>query len=181
MKTISWADVRALESDIAQRIPGFKVCYKDSSRFQKMIGRLLSPINRDYMTRYTTVMFGRVYFPSKAFCEEMGPAPIYSILRHEAVHLDDMRRFPGVFQLSYLCLLPVGITARAFWEWRAYAETMRVEAELTGRISDETIEYITECFRGSDYGFMLPFPRWVRSRLMKLRCRILADLDTDSQ
>ena len=116
------------------------------------VSRLLSPINRDYMTRYTTVMFGRVYFPSKAFCEEMGPASMYSILRHEAVHLDDMRRFPGVFQLSYLCVLPVGITARAFWEWRAYAETMRVEAELTGHISDETIEYITECFRGSITG-----------------------------
>jgi hypothetical protein len=39
-------------------------------------------------------------------------------LRHEAVHLRDARRFPVLFELSYLAALPAVFTARAWWEWR---------------------------------------------------------------
>lgn len=174
MRSVSWDDVAALEAEIAQRIPGFKVCYKDESRLQRVIGVILRPFNGAYMTRYTTVMFRRVYFPSRSLCQTLGPTAIYKTLRHEAVHLDDMRRFPLFFQLSYLFLLPAGLTFRAWWEWRAYAETLRVEAELTGEIPDALIEHIAERFTGADYLFMFPFPGFIRRKLRSLRRQILS-------
>lgn len=173
-------DLAALEAHLRACLPRFRICYKDESRIQRLIGRLVWPFNRTYCTHYTTVMFGRVYFPSRDWCATWGPEAIYGILRHEAVHLDDMRRFPIIFHLSYLFLLPAGLTARAFWEWRGYLETMRVEAELQGCIPDSLITHIAERFTGPDYLFMCPFPRVVRRRLLRARARILAEV-TDSQ
>lgn len=105
----------------------------------------------------------------------MGPEAIYSTLRHEAVHLRDARRFPVFFQLSYLLLLPTGLTLRAWWEWRAYTETLRVELELHGRIYEQTLIEIAACFTGPDYLFMWPFPRVVKARLRRLAARLTAE------
>ena len=172
---VSWADVDALEAALAAELPRFAVRYKDESTFQRIIAGAIRPFNKVYSTRYTTVMFGRVYFPSRVWRERIGPAGIYSTLRHEAVHLRDARRFPVFFQLSYLGLLPVGLTLRALWEWRAYTETLRVELELHGRIYDQTLVEIARCFTGPDYLFMCPFPRWIEGRLERLARRLEAE------
>ena len=119
-------------------------------------------------------MFGRVYLPSRVAMAEMSREGLYSLLRHEAVHLRDARRFPIFFQVSYLVLLPTGLTFRALWEWRGYAETMRCEHELWGEIPDALIERIVERFAGPDYLFMLPFRGLVRARLQRLRSQIEA-------
>lgn len=160
---------------LARELPGFAVCYKDESRVQRLIGRLVRPFNRDYLTRYTTVMFGRVYFPSRRWAACCRPAELYRILRHEAVHLRDARRFPVVFPLSYLLLPPIGPGFRALWDWRGYAESLRVDVELGRPIGDETIEHIARRFTGPDYLFMLPFPRLVRRRLRRLRDRLQSE------
>jgi hypothetical protein len=166
--------VAAYEVALRAELPRFAICYKDESGLQRAIGAVVRPFNRDYMTRYTTVMFGRVYFPSRAWCERLGPETVYKVLRHEAVHLRDARRYPGLFHLSYLFALPAVFTARAWWEWRAYLETMRVEVELHGHVSDATLRYLERCFTGPDYLFMCPFPRFVRRRLEAARAAMLA-------
>lgn len=172
--TIQWSDVEALEADLRRELPRFAVCYKNESPLQRFIGKLVYPFCRTYGTNYTTAMSGRVYFPSRAFCERQGAATVYATLRHEAVHLRDARRFPVLFQLSYLLLLPAVFTTRAIWEWRAYKETLRVELELYGEIGDRVIEHIARRFTGPDYLFMCPFPRFVRRRLLRARERLAA-------
>ncbi len=151
---------------------GFRIRYKDESGLQRLIGALLRPVNPHYLSRYTTVMFGRVYFPSREWCAFQGPEALYLTLRHEAVHLRDARRFPLLFQLSYLFALPSVFTARAWWEWRGYAETLRATYEVTGCISDAQLDHITRCFTGPDYLWMCPFPRFIRGRLERLRDEI---------
>ena len=165
-------DVAAYEAELQRELPRFRVCYKDESRLQQTIGGLLRPFNGRYLSHYTTVMFGRVYFPSRRWRDEQGPAAVYRILRHEAVHLRDMRRFPLLFQLSYLFLFPAGLTVRAWWEYRAYVETLRVEWELSGRIDDAVLDGIVRRFTGPEYLYMCPFPRWIRRRLEAVRSQL---------
>ena len=171
MKRITWDDVDVLEATLATQ--GFHVRYKDESRAQRLLAALLRPFNRDYLTRYTTVMFGRIWFPSRAWRKAMGAEAIWATLRHEAVHVADMRRFPVFFQLSYALLLPAGLTMRAFWEWRGYTETLRAHFEVHGAIDDALLDEIAERFTGPDYLYMLPFPGLVRRRLDVLRQRII--------
>ncbi|MFN3199167.1 MAG: hypothetical protein ACE366_12270 [Bradymonadia bacterium] len=164
---ITHEDVDQLAAALGEVIPRFAIRYKDESPLQRLIGRLVSPFNSEYMTRFTTVMFGKVYFPSRAWCDEMGPEAVYSILRHEAVHLLDAKHFPVIFHLSYLFLLPAGLTARAWWEWRGYVETMRVEVALRGYVPEHHIEWIAGCFTGPAYLFMWPFPKQIRRALRR--------------
>lgn len=173
------AEVAALEAALRRALPRFDVRYKEDSRLQRLIGALLRPFNDRYLSHYTTVMFGVVWFPSRAWRAEAGPAAIYEILAHEAVHLRDARRFPVLFELSYLLLLPTGITARAFWEWRAYRETLRVHAALHGHIPDSLLGSIERRFTGPDYLFMWPFPRMVRRALERARAEALAERAAD--
>lgn len=169
---ITDAEVEAYERELAAGLRGFAVVYKDESRLQRAVARVVWPFNRRYLDGYTTVMLGRVYFPSRAWRRRAGPEQVYKTLRHEAVHLRDARRFPLLFQLTYLLVLPSVFTLRAVWEWRAYAETLRVEYELHGRIEDRLLEHIARRFTGPDYLYMCPFPRLVRRRLEALRVAI---------
>ena len=151
MRKISWADVDALEASLRREIRGFRVVYKDENRIQRILGIMLLPINRVYLTHYTTVMFGRVYFPSRQAYLALGPEGVYQTLRHEAVHLRDMQRYPIFFHFTYLFVLPLGpgqTSLRAWWEWRAYLETLRVEAEIRGDISDALLNRIERHFTG---------------------------------
>ncbi len=120
----------------------------------------------EFMTRYTTVVVSVVYMPVDLFHTDAG----YRVLRHERVHMRDCWR-TGVlpFALSYVLLFPTVFTLRAHWEMRGYAETMRVELEDTGAISDETLDYIQEQFTGPSYFWMCPFPGYVRRWLERIR------------
>lgn len=173
---ITEADVIALERALAAELPHFGIGYKDESRLHAAIAAAVRPFNATYMTDYTTVLFGKVWFPSRRWRQRVGPRVIYETLRHEAVHLRDARRYWFFFHLSYVLFLPAGLTFRALWEWRAYAESLRVQAELDGAIDDASLRFIEERFTGPDYLYMLPFPRFVRSRLRRLRAQILAEL-----
>ncbi len=173
---ITDADVAALEMQLLDELPGFAIGYKDEDRLQQLIGRLVRPFNATYLTDYTTVLFGVVWFPSRAWRAQMGPRVIYEILRHEAVHLRDARRFPVFFHVSYLLLpLPAVLTMRAWWEWRGYTETLRVVQQLDGFIPDSLLNHVEQRFVGSDYLFMWPFRRHIRGRLAALRRRLSAE------
>jgi hypothetical protein len=130
------------------------------------------PFNDRYLEDYTTVMFGKVWFPNRAWFACMDPRQQYELLCHEAVHLHDARRFPVFFQLSYVGLLPAGVTMRAFWEYRGYAESLRVKMALEGDVSDAWIEWVLERFTSADYLYMWVFPGMLRRRFWALRARL---------
>lgn len=92
------------------------------------------------------------------------------LLRHEAVHVADQRRWGVLFYLSYLLPIYLGpLTLRAWWEWRAYREDVRDEIERRGYLTVETRERIVRAFAGRLYLWMWPFPRHVR-RLIQREC-----------
>ena len=171
-RQIDNSDVDALVAQLTTELPRFRIRYKDESRLQRTIAALIRPFNKRYLTDYTTVMFGAVWFPSRRWREAAGPRTIWLILRHEAVHLRDARRWPLLFQLSYLLLLPAGLTLRAWWEWRGYAETVRATVEIDGVVDDALLDHIADCFVGSDYLWMWPFRGWIRGRLAALRASL---------
>ncbi|MSP72556.1 MAG: hypothetical protein EXR76_10320 [Myxococcales bacterium] len=163
----------ALLEVLHRELPGFSLRYKDEDRLQRLIGRLVWPFNRHYMTVYTTVMLGRVYLPSRIFAEALGPDATYILLRHEAVHLRDARRFPVLFQLSYVLCLPVGFTMRAVWEWRGYVETLRAHHEVFGDVPEALLDAIAERFTGPDYLYMAVGRERIRRKLEAVRRLIL--------
>lgn len=167
-------EIAELLAWMRERIPGLCLVHKDESPVQRLIARLIAPLNPRYLDTYTTVMFGRIYLPPRAVVASWSPERYYAVLRHELVHLLDARRFPLLFELSYVGLLPAVLTARAFWEFRGYTQDMIVEHERTGTISNDTIERLAARFTGPDYGWMLPFPALVRRLLRRRRDAILS-------
>lgn len=106
---------------IRQQIPGFRWGYKSDSKVQRLIGFLLRwvlPINRKYMTRYTSTFYPRVWFPDGLV--ERNPWQATKILWHEYVHLVDCRddgkiTFSWLYLMWWSLLVPVAIgTAAAF-------------------------------------------------------------------
>ncbi len=169
----------ALLADIRREFPTFAVVKKRSSPLQKVIGVLLALITlggqRHYLTRYHTVLFGKLYVPD--VWETMVDSARYILLRHELVHLRQRRRMGDiVLALVYLLpILPLGLAwGRARIEWEAYVETIRATAELYGieaarRLEDEMVRR----FVGPDYGWMWPFPATVRRWFRE----VIADLE----
>lgn len=168
------ARFEALCRELAAEFRGFRLVPKDESALMRALYRLtgMRLWNPRFLESYTTVLVYRVYMPRDLIGTEEG----YRTLRHERVHMRDARRTAVMlFVFSYLFLLPAVLTMRSYWEFRGYVETMRVELEDTGAISDGTIEHIARRFTGSDYLFMCPFPGFIRRRLRRVRARLLAE------
>lgn len=148
---------------IKSKFPNFEVLIKEHSTWMKIVYAvtLMRFWNRYFMEVYVTIMFGKVYMPQRFIGTQIG----YEILRHEYVHLCDSRRWPILFELSYLFFpLPLVFTMRAYWEYRAYCESLIVENEQLGYVRARTIEFCVEQFVGSYYLWMCPFPNFVRNK-----------------
>lgn len=163
-------DVDRMIAVIQQYIPKFKIIPKKESWLQRAIGWLLTPVNPEYMSNYITVMFGKMYIPEHY--DQYTPAQVCSILRHEFVHLMDAKLYGLLFTLSYLFFLPAVWTFRAFWELRAYTQTMLFEYENTGRIEESTKEFIVGQFVGSQYVWMCPFRDTIERKVEELAIQI---------
>lgn len=152
-----------LVEQIQKEFPRFQIYEKENSLWMKLLYHLtfMRFWNPHFMRNYVTAMFGRVWMPRNL----IGSLTGYEILRHELVHIRDARRFPIFFELSYLFLpLPIIFTARAYWEFRAYCESLRVEAETFGCVHRENVDFYVKQFTGSYYLWMCPFPNFVRKR-----------------
>jgi hypothetical protein len=157
-----------LLADIHGEFPQFEVLPKRESGLQRAIGRLLAVVTlggqRHYMTRYHTVLFGKLYVPDA--WDAMDDRARYVLLRHERVHLRQRRRMGDVVMaVVYLVpIFPLGLAwGRARIEWEAYVETIVATAEVYGidaarRLEDE----IVRRYAGPDYGWMWPFPSTIR-------------------
>ncbi len=172
MTTARVARHEALLADIQREFPQFEIRPKRGDEVQRAIAVGLAIVTlggqRAYLTRYHTVMFGRLYVPEA--WGTMDDDARYILLRHERVHLRQARRMGFVVMaIVYLLpLFPLGLAwGRARIEWEAYIETIRSTAEVFGldaarRLEDELVRR----YVGPDYGWMWPFPsvirRWFR-------------------
>jgi hypothetical protein len=167
----------ALVSEICAEFPSFEILPKRASRLQRAIHHALAILTlggqRVYLTRYHTVMFGKLWVPDA--WASMADEDRYILLRHERVHLRQRARM-GDLTMAFLYLvpiLPMGLAlGRARIEWEAYVETIRATFELYGRPAAERLRpEIVRRFTSGDYGWMWPFPsavnRWFDEALAK--------------
>ena len=139
----------------------FKVITKEDSKFMKFLFKimLMKYWNPRFMEDYTTVILHNVYMPKRLINTGSG----YAVLRHEYIHIKDAYKTGIIpFFVSYTVLLPFVFTFRAFWEWRAYKESLRVDMETYGAIHESRITQIVKEFTGSQYLWMCPFPKFCK-------------------
>jgi hypothetical protein len=156
-----------LLEEIRAEFPRFEVRFKKDSGLQRAIHLALALVTlggqRGYLTRYHTVLFGRLYVPES--WRSMGDEDRYVLLCHERVHLRQRRRMGDlVMALVYLLpFFPLGLAyGRARIEWEAYRETIRATAEVKGLAAAKALRgEIVRRFTGADYGWMWPFPRTI--------------------
>ena len=164
--------------EIRAEFPSFEILPKRGSPLQRAIHHVLAALTlggqRVYLTRYHTVMFGKLWVPDS--WNAMGDEDRYILLRHERVHLRQRARMGDVaMALVYLVpILPLGLAwGRARIEWEAYVETIRATAEIYGRPAAERLRpEIVRRFTSGDYGWMWPFPsavgRWFEDALAEI-------------
>ncbi|MDH5674899.1 MAG: hypothetical protein OEZ06_22405 [Myxococcales bacterium] len=166
--------------ELAHEFPRLRLRPKADDRLSQLIDRLLRLVTfggqRAYLDHYLTTLGSTIYLPRS--WEALDDASRYIILRHEAVHLRQFRRFGwvGMTLLYLLPLLPLGLAyGRARLEWEAYAETLRATAEVRGlgAAHDPALHArIVRQFTSGAYGYMWPFPgavrRWIAAELARL-------------
>lgn len=159
-----------LLTDFASRPSPVRVVPKRGRWHQHLADRLLKIItfggqNR-YITEYVTTLGDTIYVPDD--WHETPALDRYEVLRHEAIHVAQFKRWGwvGMVILYGLVPLPMGLAyGRARLEWEAYEETLRAVWEVEGeqaardpRLADS----IVARFTGPDYAWMWPFERSVR-------------------
>ena len=153
---------------MASEFPKFKLVEKEQSNFMKFLNFFVQLWNSEFLTKYTTVLGYKVYMPKAITDSDMG----YEILRHEAVHMRQWRKWWILQPITY-AILPIGPSFRAYWEFQGYVESMRALKFLGWPITDAYIEAIAKQFYGSAYLFMWPFPNHIRNKLKEARDKIL--------
>jgi hypothetical protein len=157
-----------LIDEIRGEFPTFEIRAKKHDALQRAIGALLLVVTlggqRSYMSRYHTVLFGKLYVPDS--WDAMTDDDRYVLLRHERVHLRQRRRM-GDLAMAFVYLFPIlplfVAWGRARIEWEAYVETIRATAEVSGLMAARALENeIVRRYVGPDYGWMWPFPGAVR-------------------
>lgn len=167
-----------LVADIRLEFPSFEILPKRASRLQQAISIALALVTlggqRHYLTRYHTVLFGKLYVPDS--WDTMGDEERYILLRHERVHLRQNQRI-GQLALAFVYLVPIFplflAWGRARIEWEAYVETIRATAEVRGLVAARALKKdIVRRYVGPDYGWMWPFPsavaRWFDQVILEL-------------
>ena len=157
-----------LLDEIRAEFPDFEIRPKRESVLQRAIAVALVALTfggqRQYLTRYHTVLFGILYVPDA--WKTMTDDERYVLLRHERVHLRQRKRM-GDLRMALVYLFPLFplflAWGRARIEWEAYSETIRATAEVYGLDAARALEEpIVRRYVGPDYGWMWPFPRAVR-------------------
>jgi hypothetical protein len=160
----------AFAQELHREFPRFVLVDKSQSPSQKVIDVLLRIVtlgqNRHYLSHVITTFGQRVYVPPT--WEAMDPVDRIIILRHEAVHIRQYKRFtwPGMMLLYLFLPLPLFFAGgRAFIELEAYKETLTATWELRGPEAARATslrDQIVQRFTGSDYGWM-----WVHGRMIR--------------
>lgn len=160
-----------LMEQLRQRFPRLRFVDKRDDALSRLLDALTRVAtfggNSAYMTRYVTTLGQTIYLP-EGWSERSERARLI-VLRHEAVHLEQFRRYGklGMAVLYLFPILPIGLAlGRACIEWEAYAETLRATAEVEGldaARADSLRQHIVTQFVGPAYGYMWPFRRSVET------------------
>jgi hypothetical protein len=156
-------------AEVQREFPRFRIVRKRDSLLSRIIDVLLKVLTfgaqREFMTRYHTVLWDTLYVPDRW---DVTPDVARLVtLHHERVHLRQRRRY-GDFVMTFLYLVPLfplGLAyGRARIEWEAYVETLRATARYHGleaaRAADLR-EHIVRQFTSGAYGWMWPFRKTV--------------------
>ncbi len=183
--------LRQLTERITERVPGFEIRYKDESGFMQFLGYMLWLFNREFMTRFTTTIGTKVYFPSRAVVNAR-PRAYWKTLAHEYVHILDYQDHKAWFTVSYLlpqlgavlAVLAIGAVIspwfflslvaiialapwpspwRTDWEMRGYTMSLAVNYWRYGSVSEYTKEWIGGHFWGWNYYKMA----WRKNKVRK--------------
>lgn len=181
-RAIGEADLDAYVADLRREFPSLRFVDKRTDAASKLIDASLRLFTLGgqsaYLLRYVTTMGATIFVP--ADWEGRDARERYVVLRHEAVHLRQFRRYGFVgMTLRYLAAgLPLGLAwGRARIEWEAYEETLRALCEVHGTacLDDAAIRgYIVEQFVGPAYGWMWPFPKMISGWIDEAARRIRA-------
>lgn len=100
---------------------GVRIRLKSESRLMVVLGALLRLVgNREFITRYWTTVGPRTIW-APIGTDISRPVLYEIVVRHELVHIQQARRWPVFWQLSYL-LLPVPVLFAWFrWRWEREA------------------------------------------------------------
>jgi len=106
-------------------IYGVPVCMKRDSKMMRFIGKLLSPFNKHFMKSYWTTWFGVVYAPDYFNIKNSHAWKSNEIrIKHEGIHIEDQKRHPILFPLTYI--FPPVILAYGRWRWERKKRGHRV-------------------------------------------------------
>lgn len=176
----------ALEAQIREDFPEILILYKEDAGWYKAawylrvialfqwLAGLFSKVMRERLQQnFSHGIKNAMVFPNREDYGDWSEPLAYMVATHEYRHLLDMKKHPIWFPLSYLIILPVGITFRAYWEIRGYTASMLAVYEIYGQIPEEYIDTLVGHFTSANYLWMLPFPSWVRRILERKRDAIL--------
>lgn len=188
--------------DLCNQRWGIKVVEKKHSLFMRALGVLLF-FNKSFMERYITTIGKTIYWPNWDKAQKR-PQSTLDTYFHEAQHAYDYIKYHVFFILSYispqiwalLALLaflaifyssawlaalafvilvaPIPAYFRALWEWRGASCNLAFSIWRDGKVSEAYKDFLVKRFKGPDYYFMWPFPKWFRRKLAKLEERIRA-------
>jgi hypothetical protein len=172
---------QTLLDDLQRRYPGFRIIRKSDSPVSRALDRGLRLVTGGRQARFLdsfiTTLGARVYVPDR--WDGMPAGDRYCIMRHEAVHIAQFRRFtwPGMMLLYLALPLPVVFAGgRALIEWQAYRETLVATWQIYGPAAAKApalADHIVARFTGPDYVWM-----WVRGKTIRqLISRTLARLE----
>ena len=155
----------AIIQRICSEFPAFKIVERDKS-WLRLPFRLLSKVTKtDYFNFVTTI--GSTIYVGPGW-NERSDNDRYRVLRHELIHIRQFHNWPfgrrlswlnhAFFSFAYLFILPFLWTFRAKFEREAYTQTLLVQFELGGTITDPEIDRNTErmvrTFSGPAYLWM---------------------------
>jgi hypothetical protein len=166
--------------ELKREFPRFRIVKKRDSTLSRVIDVVLRVLTlgaqREFMTRYHTVLWDTLYVPDQ--WDTTPDVARLITLHHERIHLRQRRRY-GDLLMTFLYLVPffpLGLAyGRARLEWEAYTETLRATARYRGLEEARSIElreHIIRQFTSGAYGWMWPFPksvdRWYEAALAEL-------------
>lgn len=87
---------------VKNKFPEAQILFKNESMFMRVLGIVLYLINKDFMTRYVTVIGNNIYFPSRKWLEARHAIAL-EIIAHEYVHMVDRSALRLLqFEVQYL-------------------------------------------------------------------------------
>jgi hypothetical protein len=162
-----FVDLSIMYDALVERLQsqGVRLVTKDRVWHQRALDRLLRVVTfggqSAYLDRYVTTIGRSVYLTPDWDARPL--ADRYATLCHEAVHLQQFRRWGLIpMAIAYVLLpLPFGLAwCRMRLERAAYEETLRVQHHLGGRRAVEAMRaHVIAQFTSGSYGWMWPFPR----------------------